>query len=126
MVALAMQNRSRRSAPAWHAQFLNLMPRIVLYARFAFRKLNSEVRQEAIQEVVAHSLVAFCRLVERGKADRAYPTALARYAVAHYRIGRRVAHAMNIEDVTSPYAQTLKSIRVKRLDRYNEEERVWK
>jgi hypothetical protein len=105
MVAFAKKNRSHHSTSAWHTQFMSLLPAIITSAQVAFRNLNPEARQEAIQEVIANCLIAFCRLVELGQADLAYPTVLARYAVAQYRTGRRVAHAMNIGDVTSPYAQ---------------------
>jgi hypothetical protein len=42
------------------------MPRFV-----SFRHLVGEARQDAIQEVVANALVAFCRLVQLGKTDLA-------------------------------------------------------
>jgi hypothetical protein len=43
-----------------------------------------------IQESVANCLVAYVRLVERGKEDLAYPTVLAMFAVKQIRDGRRV------------------------------------
>jgi len=56
-------------------------------------------------EVVANAFVAFRRLVTRGKADIAYASALAWYAVRQVLEGRRVGNRLNVRDVMSPYAQ---------------------
>ena len=75
----------------WHDQFLLLMPSIEKQASYAFRHLDFEARAEAIADVIAGAWVAFCRLVEVGKTSLAYPTSLARFAVAQFKEGRRVA-----------------------------------
>ena len=72
MIAIAKQNRSRKSIPTWHAVFFAMLPAIVTHAKIAFRHLNSEARAEAVEEVVCNALRAFVRLVELGKADIAY------------------------------------------------------
>jgi hypothetical protein len=63
MIAIAKQNRSRKSVPAWHAGFLAMLPAIVTHAKIVFRHLRGEARQDAIQEAIANALVAFVRLV---------------------------------------------------------------
>lgn len=55
------------------------------------------------------------RLVERGKACLAYPSALAWYAVRQVREGRRVGNRLNIRDVLSSYAQQRKGFAVESL-----------
>jgi hypothetical protein len=55
------------SVPAWHADFLKMLPAIRRYARIAFRHLKGETRQDAIRETIANALVAFVGLVRRGK-----------------------------------------------------------
>ena len=75
MVSLAGKARPRRPVPRWHRGFLALLPRICYYARFAFRGLDPESKQEAVQSVVCGALAAYVRLVELGKTNIAYPSA---------------------------------------------------
>jgi hypothetical protein len=109
----------------WHRQFLALLPQIVQHAKFGFRHLRGEARQDAIQETIANALVAFVALVRRGKMSIAYPTVLARYAVAQIKDGRRVGNALNCHEVLSPYAQRLKRFTVDRLDHFDPEDQKW-
>lgn len=118
-------SRPRRMASPWHERFLAMLPTIQEQARFAFRRLDPEAREDAIQETIANALVAFVRLVQREKLDIAYPTALTRFAVAQIHDGRRVGNRLNVRDVLSPYAQQEKDIRVERLDRFDEKDNEW-
>lgn len=120
----APQARNRRSAEAWDA-FLVLLPAIQRHARIAFRHLTGEAKQDAIAEIVANAAVAFARLVELGKIDLAYASALARFAVRQFHDGRRVGSRLRINDVLSPYAQHRKRFRVETLDRFDEDEGHW-
>lgn len=113
------------AAPGWQERFLAMLPVIQTYARLAFRHLKHEAREEATQEVVANALVALVRLVQLGKSDVAYPTVLARYAVAQFQDGRRVGNRRNVRDVLSPYAQKRKRFDVERLDRFDKEDGQW-
>ena len=70
---------SKPSAPAWHARFLAMLPTIRNVASYAFRDLDEEAQEDLTAEIVANCLVAFVRLVEQGRQDRAYPSALAWY-----------------------------------------------
>jgi hypothetical protein len=114
MIAYAKKPRQPKSA--WHADFLNMLPAIERRAQIALRHLGAEAREEAMQEVVANTLVAYLRLVELGKADIAYPTVLARYAAAQVLGGRKVGGRMNVRDVMSSYAQQKKGFKVARLE----------
>jgi len=121
-----VRKRSRaKKIPAWHKQYMAMLPAIVRHARFASRDLDAEAREEFIQEVVANTLAAFVRLVELGKADIAYAAPLATYAVAQIREGRQVGTRLNGRDVTSPYCQIRKHVAVKRLDHYDREQDGW-
>jgi hypothetical protein len=104
---------------------LVLLPRICHYARFAFRHLAPEVKQEAIQSVVCGALAAYVRLVELGKADIAYAAPLAMYAIRQYHDGRRLGSRLNVLDVSSGYCQAKKGIVMERLDKFNREEEIW-
>ncbi len=126
MIAPIKNTRCSDSEPTWHAAFMAMLPSIARHANIVFRHMPPEPREEAIQEVVANALVAFVRLVELGKTDIAYPSALARYGVAQVRSGRTVGTPLNCHDVSSRYAQIRKGIRVTSLDRFDHESGEWK
>jgi hypothetical protein len=125
MIAAIKLQESKSSSPAWHAQFLAMVPAIRRQAQIAFRKARPELRYDLIQEVIANCCAAYARLVEQGKTDQAFPTVLARFAVAQVRTGRRVGNRLRIRDVLSGYAQHHKAFQVERLDQFDEEENCW-
>lgn len=126
MVSASKPCRTQDSSPSWHRQFLTMLPGIERYAAIAFRDCDPEAREDAVHEVVANCLCAFVRLVERGKTEVAYPTALARFAVRQFRTGRRVGGRLNIRDVSSPHCQQAKHVDVCRLYRYDREDEQWR
>jgi hypothetical protein len=93
-----------------------MLPLIRTQAAIAFRGLDSEAREEAIQEVIASSFCAFARLVELGRIDLAYPSVLADFAIKQFRYGRRVGGRLNVRDVTTRHVQRSKGFRVVSLD----------
>ena len=109
----------------WQKLFLAMLPAIIKHAKIAFRHVRGQDRQDKIQETVANALVAFRRLVQLKKTDLAYPSVLARYAVAQIKDGRLVGGNMNCKDVSSPYCQRVKSIVMERLDHYDPTEQEW-
>ena len=125
MIAPARPVRRKKSLPAWHKAFLAMLPRIATHAKIAFRHLNAEAREEAVQEVVCNACHAFARLVELGKQDLAYPSALARYGVAQAKAGRKVGCRLNVNDITSEYCRRRKNVTVERLDFYDADEDAW-
>jgi RNA polymerase sigma factor (sigma-70 family) len=124
---MMIQFAVRRSVepPDWHARFLAMVPTIEAHARLAFRRLDPDSREDCVQEAVANALVAFVRLIDREKTDVAFPTALARFAVAQIRDGRRVGNRRNVREVLSPYAQKRKRFRLERLDRFDQTRGQW-
>ena len=75
MIALVKQPKRKRSKPAWHDSFEKMLPAIVRHAKFAFRFMPADPREEAVQEVVGHCCTAaYVRLVERGKQEVASPS----------------------------------------------------
>jgi hypothetical protein len=125
MIAPARSVRRKKSPAAWHKAFLAMMPPIKAHAKIAFRHLGPEAREEAVQEVICNACSAFARLVQRGKADLAYPSVLARYGVAQVKAGRKVGCHLNVNDITSEYCQRRKNVAVERLDAYDAEEDAW-
>ena len=92
-----------RKCPAWHRDFVRMLPKIEDHARFVFRHLKSDRQEEAVQETICNCVVAFARLFKRGRAKAATWSSLARYAVAQVRSGRRVGTSLNIKDLTSSW-----------------------
>jgi DNA-directed RNA polymerase specialized sigma24 family protein len=109
--------------PRWHAKFLELEPNIRRHAQVRFR--SSPDREEAVQEVVARSLVAFLRLFEGGKEHLIYAAPLARFAVAQVRCCRRVGGRLNIRDVSSAYCRARKGVTLESLNWFDETSAQW-
>ncbi|WP_145260015.1 hypothetical protein [Calycomorphotria hydatis] len=101
------------------------MPHIKKYAHITFCHLDDEARTEAIQEIVVNAMLSYRRLHQRGKVDQAYPSVLARFAIAQYREGRRVGEKMNCHEVLSPYARRMKGIQVESLHDPDHEGKSW-
>ena len=114
-----------KTEPDCREGFLALMPRIRTCALVAFRHLGAEAREDAVAEIVANAYAAYVRLVARGKADLAYPTVLARFAINQFHAGRRVGSRFTIRDVMSKAAQRRHSFVVGRLDRFHEATGEW-
>jgi hypothetical protein len=125
MIAVNEPQYSTGTKPANHATFLAMLPAIRRTAQISFRKVRPELRGELIEEVVANCYVAYARLVERGQADRALPSPLARFAIAQVRVGRRVGNRLRISDALSHYAQYQNGFQVERLDHFDDEENCW-
>jgi hypothetical protein len=125
MLAVNEPPCSSSTEPVYHAAFLAMLPAIRRTAQIAFRKTQPELKQDLIEEVVANCFVAYARLVNRGQADRALHSPLARFAIAQVRVGRRVGNRLRIRDVLSIYAQFQKGFQVERLDAFDDEEDCW-
>jgi hypothetical protein len=125
MKAVRKRTGCKKSPPAWHAGFEAMMPFIETHARIMFRHLDAEARAEMVQEVLCNACCAYARLVELGKKDLAYPSALARFGVAQAKEGRKVGGRLNICDVMSTYCQQQKHVVVEQLDKYDAEEECW-
>ena len=111
---------------AAYDEFVLIIPVIREHARFSFRKKNPEEKEELIEECLANAFRAYTRLIELGKQDMIYPTVLAKFAVKQVISGRRVGGSLNSDDILSRYAQLRRDITIKRLDRYDPEEKIWK
>lgn len=117
--------RCKKSPPAWHAAFMAMVPAIETHAKLAFRDLDAEAREEAVQETVCNACCAYARLVERNKTDAAYPSALAKFGVAQTLDGRKVGGNLHINDVSSEYCRQRKDLILERLDKLDKDEDVW-
>jgi hypothetical protein len=125
MIALTTSNQPRQTN-AHHAEFLDMLPLIQRYARLAFSRYAAEARAEAVQEVVANAWQAYARLVQQGRAELAYSTVLAKYAIAQVREGRRVGSRLRIHDVSSEYARQKRGLQLERLDEFDRATGDWR
>lgn len=121
MIAIARPHQTDMQ----HDRFLAMLPKIRENARFAFRKCQADVRDEMVAEVVANAYCAFARLVRQDRADLAYATPLADFAIRQVRAGRRVGQPRNVRDVTSHDAEARHGITIERLDRFDDERQEW-
>lgn len=125
MIAIPKPTPKLPTVPAWHAQFLSMLPQIQRLASLAFRDLPPQTREDRIEEVIAHAVVAFKALYDQGKVDLAYPSVLALHGIKRTKIGRKVGMRQNVRDVSSEYCQLARGVQVKRLDRYDATDEVW-
>lgn len=116
MIAIASSVHSKtKTQPDCREQFLPLLPKIRVQARVAFRHMLAEAREEAVAEVIANAYVAYARLVQRGKAEAAFPTALANFAIRQFYAGRRVGTSFSIRDIFSRATQRRNGFSVVRI-----------
>ncbi len=117
----------KKSPPAWHTAFLAMVPATEAHAKFALQYLCAGVcRRRRSRRSPATACVAFGKwLVELNKAELAYPSALARFAVAQTKDGRKVGGRLNVRDVSSPYCQRKKGVTVDRLDSFDSRNEAW-
>ncbi|MCR9117620.1 MAG: hypothetical protein NXI22_11810 [bacterium] len=123
MIAVVEQQSRARTGSA--PTFEELLPAIRKRAAVAFRTVPASEREDLVAEVVANAYTAYQRLVERGRADVAYATPLAMYAVKQIRSGRRIGTRLNSNDVTSKYAQRVKGIKVEQLNSIEDSDGQW-
>ena len=117
--------RCKKSPPAWHNAFLAMVPTIVAHAKYAFRRLDVEAREEAVQEVVCNACCVYSRLVELKRTDLAFASVLAKFGVAQVRAGRKVGGNLNNRDVSSEYCRRQKGLILERLDKFDTAEEAW-
>ena len=116
MIAPMQTKRPQIVGPQHQEQFLKMLPQIRSQASRAFRRLQHELREDLIQEVIANAFCAYVSLVRRGRANAAYATPLANFAIRQAIAGRRVGSSSKNYDVSSPFARSARGILVERLD----------
>lgn len=100
------------STTNWQASFVAMLPAIEQKLRLAFGRLDQDAREEAMDEAIVHSLLAFVRLHKQGRAKAATPSSLAWYSSRQIRRGRPAVGKMNGRDVLSRYAQIGNGIQI--------------
>ena len=106
---------NERNETNWQSRFVAMLPEIQQKLRLAFCRLDPEAREDAIAEGVVHTLLAYLRLHEQGRAEVATPSSLAWYSSRQVKRGRPAAGRMNSKEPLSRYAQISNDIEVERL-----------
>ena len=96
---------NERNETTWQSSFVAMLPEIQQKLHIAFCRLDPEAREDAIEECVVHSLLAYIRLHKQGRAEAATPSSLAWYSSRHVKRGRPAAGRMNGKEPLSRYAQ---------------------
>ena len=96
----------------WQTEFVAMLPEIEQKLRLAFCRLDHEAREDAMEEGIVHSLLAYLRLHEQGRAKVATASSLAWYSSRHVKRGRPSAGSMNGKEPLSRYAQIGNGIQI--------------
>jgi hypothetical protein len=94
-----------------------VLPAVERHARYAFRYLRQQARDEMVAECVALAWSWFVRLVERRKDVARFASRLATFAARHVMSGRFVDGRQSEREVLSASAQRRHGFRVQRFER---------
>lgn len=107
---------SSNACPTWQDSFVTLLPAIQRQARYRFRSLAVNDRDEAVAETVAAACVAYQALHAQGRLHLAYPSTLAGFAARHTAADRHVGGHATTRDVLSRAARKRRGFEVVAFD----------
>ena len=107
-----MKNVHEKRQGTWQSAFVEMIPELKRRLGTSFRDLDPEAREDSIGEAIVHSLLAYVRLHERGRAQVATASTLAWYAALAVKRGRPAGNRINGEDPLSRYAQLSKGFQL--------------
>ncbi len=105
---------NERNETAWQSAFVAMLPEIEQKLRLAFCRLDPDAREDAIEEGIVHSLLAYLRLDGQHRAEVTTPSSLAWYSSRLVKRGRPAADRMNGKEPLSRYGQISNAIEVER------------
>jgi hypothetical protein len=108
-------SRSTSQLQEWQVRFLKILPRIQQLASVAFRRCETELRQELVAEATGYCYCAYHRLVQLEREHHAHPTTLVRFAVKRVGSGLQIGCSRNRFDVMSRYSRLRSGLRVQSL-----------
>jgi hypothetical protein len=112
---IAVHNERQDHQAGWQAKFVAMLPEIQQRLRRAFRYLDAEAREDAVEEAVIHSLLSYARLYDQGRAKAASASTLAWYAALAVKRGRPAGNRMRSTEPLSRYAQIGNGIQLEQL-----------
>jgi hypothetical protein len=111
---IANNNERNDNETNWQSSFVTLLPEIEQKLRIAFCRLDPEAREDATEEGIVHSLLAYVRLHEQGRLEAATASSLSWYSSRQVKRGRPAAGRMNGKEPLSRYAQIGNGIQIDR------------
>ena len=109
---IAINDERRTMKPIGNQTSVAMLPEIQQKLRLAFCRLDPEAREDAIEEGIVHSLLAYVRLHEQGRAEVALHRGSLGMLVLQVKRGRPAAGRMNGKEPLSRYGQLGNGIRV--------------
>jgi serine phosphatase RsbU (regulator of sigma subunit) len=103
------------TVPAWHADFLLMVPEIRRQTHALFQHLSPHERDEALAEVTAVAMTCYLENLEEGGKASFDPAALAESAALYVLNGGRACGRESSHDVLSPTAQHQRGFKVEQL-----------
>ena len=122
---LTVDNQHQETQATWQAAFVAMLPEIQQRLRHAFRHLDAEAAEDAVEEGVIHALLSYVRLFEQGRADSASAMSLAWFATKQVKRGRPAVGRLNSREPLSRYAQLGQGFHVERLCTYSQTDDPW-
>lgn len=98
----------------WQSELLEMLPEIRRWLHLAFRHLDPDAREEAIEEGIVHSVLSYARLYDDGRGGVANASSLAWHATLAVKHGRTAGSRLNSKEPLSRYAQLGRGIRFER------------
>jgi hypothetical protein len=122
---IAVSRSPEETRTTWQAAFVALLPEIQQRLTRAFRHLDAEAREDAVEEGVVHCLLSFARLYARGCVAAASASSLAWFAAKQVKRGRLAVGRLNNREPLSRYAQLSRGFRVEWLSRCSNMDAQW-
>jgi hypothetical protein len=125
VIASLNHTQPDRQVRDWQNRFLLLVPSLRRAANFRVRNLSHDRRQEVVDDIIGVCFAFYARLVARGQEERAYCTALVRFAAARLRQGRQIGCPVSIRDISNRYCREKRGLQLERLDLFDGAEGTW-
>ena len=109
---IAINDERQTNETNWQPNFVTMLPEIKQKLRLAFCRLDPEACEDAIEEGIVHSLLAYVRLHEQGRTEVATASSLAWYSSRQVKRGRPAGNRMNSKEPLSRYGQLCNGIQV--------------
>jgi hypothetical protein len=109
---IAINDERQTEETDWQPIFVAMLPEIQQKLHLAFCRLDPEAREDAIEEGIVHSLLAYIRLHEQGRTEVATASSLAWYSSRQIKRGRPAGNRMNSKEPLSRYGQLGNGIQV--------------
>jgi hypothetical protein len=109
---IAINDERQTNESNWQPNFVTMLPQIKQKLRLAFCRLDSEACEDAIEDGIVHSLLAYVRLHEQGRTEVATASSLAWYSSRQVKRGRPAGNRMNSKEPLSRYGRLCHGIQV--------------